>query len=190
MKALCLYFHMMLFVCQNFLKMEFANLVEICLRPHLAVKGLKQTTEEHSPLHKIRYLTGQESGQSFLLWTLQANLSSVNSEEPFEVRHYLSKTLQLFTKSTGSASEWFLSTIYLSYVGLFSTVGHTKKAVDLHRSKPLISLVSFNLHLHCWKFSFNLSTLTIPPAFGPEALDFFRRLPRGRMVADKKEQGF
>ena len=28
---------------------------------------LKQTTEEHSPLHKIRYLTGQESSQSFLL---------------------------------------------------------------------------------------------------------------------------
>ena len=24
----------------------------------------------------------------------------------FEVRHYLSITLQLFTKSTGSASEW------------------------------------------------------------------------------------
>ena len=67
---------------------------------------LQQTTEEHSPLLKIRYLTGQESSQIFLLWTLQANLSSVNSEEPFEVRHYLSKTLQLFTKSTGSASEW------------------------------------------------------------------------------------
>ena len=53
----------------------------------------------------------------------------MNSEEPFEVRHYLSKTLQLFTKSTGSASEWFLSTIYLSLVGLFPTIGHTKKAV-------------------------------------------------------------
>ena len=47
----------------------------------------------------------------------------------FEVRHYLGKTLQLFTKSTGSASEWFLSTIYLSLVSLFPTVGHTKKAV-------------------------------------------------------------
>ena len=46
----------------------------------------------------------------------------------FEVRHYLGKTLQLFTKSTGSASEWFLSTIYLSLVvGLFPTVGHTKR---------------------------------------------------------------
>ena len=53
----------------------------------------------------------------------------MNSEEQFEVRHYLSKTLQLFTKSTGSASEWFFSTIYLSLVGLFPTVGHTKKAV-------------------------------------------------------------
>ena len=91
---------------------------------------LKQTTEEHSPLHKLCYLTvGQESSQSFLLWTLQATLSSGNSEEPFEVRHYLSKTLQLFTKSTGSASEWFFSTIYLSLVGLFPTLGHTKKAV-------------------------------------------------------------
>ena len=27
------------------------------------------------------------------------------------------------------ASEWFLYTIYLSLVGLFPTVGHTKKAV-------------------------------------------------------------
>ena len=50
-------------------------------------------------------------------------------ETIFEVRHYLSKTLQLFTKSTGSASEWFLSTISLLLVGLFPTVGHTKKAV-------------------------------------------------------------
>ena len=92
---------------------------------------LKQTTEEHSHLKKIRYLTGQESNQSFLLWTLQANLSSVNSEEPFEIRHYLSKTFQLFTKSTGSASdsEWFLSTISLSLAGLFPTLGHTKKAI-------------------------------------------------------------
>ena len=53
----------------------------------------------------------------------------MNSQEPFEVRHYLSKTLQLFTKSTGSASAWFFSTIFLSLVGLFPTVGHTKKAV-------------------------------------------------------------
>ena len=28
------------------------------------------------------------------------------------------------------------------------------------------------------------------PAPGPEALDFSRRLSRGRMVADEKEQGF
>ena len=33
-------------------------------------------------------------------------------------------------------------------------------------------------------------TLTIPPALGPETLDFSCRLPRGRMVANKKEQGF
>ena len=36
---------------------------------------------------------------------------------------------RLFTKSTGSAYEWFLSTMYLSLVGLFPAVGHTKKAV-------------------------------------------------------------
>ena len=55
----------------------------------------------------------------------------MNSEEQFEVRHYRSETLQLFiiTKSTGSASEWFFSTIYLSLDGLFPTIGHTKKAV-------------------------------------------------------------
>ena len=33
-------------------------------------------------------------------------------------------------------------------------------------------------------------TLTIPPALGPEALYFSCRLPRGRIVANKKEQGF
>ena len=41
-----------------------------------------------------------------------------------------------------------------------------------------------------WKVIFNLPTFTIPPVLGPEALDFSRRLPRGRMVVDKKEQGF
>ena len=37
-----------------------------------------------------------------------------------------------------------------------------------------------------------MSTLTIPlaPGPGPEALDFSRRLPWGRMVEAKKEQGF
>ena len=68
----------------------------------------------------------------------------MNSEEPFEVRHYLSKTLQLFTKSTGSASEWFLSTIYLSLVvGLFPTVGHTEKAVI-----PIPGLLLFRLIIY------------------------------------------
>ena len=43
--------------------------------------------------------------------------------------HYIVCIKKLFTKSTRSASEWFLSTIYLSLVGLFPTVGHTKKAV-------------------------------------------------------------
>ena len=157
---------------------------------------------------------------------------------------YLKK--QLFTKSTGSASEWFLSTIYLSLVGLFPTIGHTKKAViptpglfverkyavsfnnlcrkyrepDLHcinkksriptlfqkkkktnkqQQQPAILFhaartTSHTLaHIHKrkqWKVSFNLPTLTIPPALGLEALDFYCRLPRERMVADKKEQGF
>ena len=43
MKALCLYFHMLkshdLFV--KILEMKFGNLLEICLRPNLAVNGLK-----------------------------------------------------------------------------------------------------------------------------------------------------
>ena len=220
--------------------LHFSEIVKLTQNVRTKSNIVKQTTEKHLSLHKIHYLTGQESSQSFLLWTLQVNLSSVNSEEPFEVRHYLSKTLQLFTKSTGSASEWFLSTIYLSLVGLFPTVEQTKKAVistsglfierkyavsfnnlcrkyrepDLHcinkkpgypdfkkkqqQQQPAILFqaarnTSHTLaHTHRrkqWKVSFNLPTLTIP-ALGPEALDFSRRLPRGRMVADKKERGF
>ena len=98
--------------------LHFSEIVKLTQNVRTKSNIVKQTTEKHLSLHKIHYLTGQESSQSFLLWTLQVNLSSVNSEEPFEVRHYLSKTLQLFTKSTGSASEWFLSTIYLSLFGL------------------------------------------------------------------------
>ena len=161
----------------------------------------------------------------------------MNSEEQFEVRHYLSKTLQLFTKSTGSASEWFFSTIYLSLVGLFPTVGHTKKPViptpglfierknavsfknlckkyrklDLHcinkkteyphfkneNKQPALlfhaarntSYTHTYTHKKTMNSLFYLPTFTIPPALGPKALDFSRRLPRGRMVADKKEQG-
>ena len=157
---------------------------------------------------------------------------------PFEVRHYLSKTLQIFTKSTGSASEWFLSPIYLSLVGLFPTAGHTKKAViptpglfierkyavsfnnlcrkyrepDLHcinkKKRNTYTLKKQNNRPYCFtrpeilrthwhthkrkqcQVSFNLPTLTIPPALGPEAVDFSRGMPRGRMVADKKEQAF
>ena len=30
-------------------------------------------------------------------------------------------------------------------------IENSKKAVDLHRSKPLISLIPFNLHLHCFQ---------------------------------------
>ena len=39
MKPLCLFFNMVLFVCQNFKKTKFGKLVEICLWPHLTVKG-------------------------------------------------------------------------------------------------------------------------------------------------------
>ena len=91
----------------------------------------KQTTEEHSHHQKIRYLTGQESSQSFLLSTLQANLSSVNSEEPVEVRHYLSKTFQLFIKSTGSASGWFFSPS-ISHLSVYSHRRAHKKGRNSH----------------------------------------------------------
>ena len=178
---------------------------------------LQQTTEEHSPLLKIRYLTGQESSQIFLLWTLQANLSSVNSEEPY-VRHYLSKTLRLqfvlktLYKSTGSASEWFLYTIYLSLVGLFPTVGHTKKAVIptpglfIERNYA----VSFNnlcrkyreLDLHCInkknpgyphfleKNNNNNNNNNNRRYCFTQSSGLFPQTSSGRMVADKKEQGF
>ena len=50
MKILRLYFHMMPFVSQNFRKVKFGTLVEICLWPHLAVKVLRV---EQSLLSKI-----------------------------------------------------------------------------------------------------------------------------------------
>ena len=34
--------------------------------------------------------------------------------------------------------------------GIPCYIEDSKKAVDLHRSKPLISLIPFNLHLHCF----------------------------------------
>ena len=58
-----------------------------------------------SPLLKIRHLTGQESVQIYVLWTLPANLSSVNSKEPFDVCHYLSKTLRLVCSGAPCARE-------------------------------------------------------------------------------------
>ena len=140
--------------------------------------------------------------------------------------------MQLFTKSTGSASEWFFSTIYLSLVGLFPTLGHTKKAV-IPTPRLFIErkyAVSFNSlckkyrepGLHCinkteyphlkkkkktgvivsrghkrkhTKENNEKLVLICPPSLytptlGPEAMDFSRKLPRGRMVADKREQGF
>ena len=35
--------------------------------------------------------------------------------------------------------------------GIPCYIDDSKKAVDLHRSKPLISLIPFNLHLHCFQ---------------------------------------
>ena len=35
--------------------------------------------------------------------------------------------------------------------GIPCYIEDSKKAVDLHRSKPLISLIPFNLHLHCFQ---------------------------------------
>ena len=35
--------------------------------------------------------------------------------------------------------------------GIPCYIEDAKKAVDLHRSKPLISLIPFNLHLHCFQ---------------------------------------
>ena len=130
------------------------------------------------------------------------------------------------------------STIYLSLVGLFPTIGDTKKAVIptpglFIERKNAVSFKNFckNIesltyiaatkkrnthtlkkenkqpallfhaarntsythtytHKKTMKSLFYLPTLTIPPPLGPKALDFSRRLPRARMVADKKEQGF
>ena len=48
------------------------------------------------------------------------------------------------------ASEWFLYTIYLSLVGLFPTVGHTKKAVIPTLGlfiEPNYAAVSFNIYV-------------------------------------------
>ena len=65
MKALCPYFHMMPFVSQNFKKMKFGTLVEICLWPYLAVKGLIKKRNEM----KLRFYVKQfnVSGCSFLM---------------------------------------------------------------------------------------------------------------------------
>ena len=35
--------------------------------------------------------------------------------------------------------------------GIPCYIENSKKAVDLHRSKPLTSLIPFNLHLHCFQ---------------------------------------
>ena len=78
MKALCLYFHMMLFVSHNFGKWSFGNLVETCLWPHLAVKGLKD-------LGFINLLVAQSHPVMLLLCQLLINRDKVhqpNSESP------------------------------------------------------------------------------------------------------------
>ena len=106
--------------------------------------------------------------------------------------------MQLFTKSTGSASEWFLSTIYLSLVvGLFATVGHAKKAVIPTPGLLLFRLIIYVENIENLTYIASTKKPGYPHFFkktgdivSREALDFSRRLPRGRMVADKKEQGF
>ena len=35
--------------------------------------------------------------------------------------------------------------------GIPCYVENSKKTVDLHRSKPLTSLIPFNMHLHCFQ---------------------------------------
>ena len=67
MKALCLYFHMMLFVCQNFRKW---NLVEICLWPHLAVKGLKQRQRARASSLKTYESSWQKRNECFKYFLL------------------------------------------------------------------------------------------------------------------------
>ena len=71
----------------------------------------------------------------------------------------------------------------------------TRTFLKNNRRYCLTRLQIIRTHKHTkkqCKVSFNLPTLTIPSAPGPgaEALDFSRRLPWGRMVEDKKEQGF
>ena len=169
---------------------------------------LQQTTEEHSPLLKIRYLTGQESSQIFLLWTLQANLSSVNSEKPY-LRYVITwvkpcNSLQRVQDQPLNGS----STIYVSLV--VPTVGHTKKAVIptpglfIERNYA----VSFNNlcrkyrepDLHC----INKKKPGIPTLFRKnnnnnnnnrrycftQSSGLFPQTSSARMVADKQEQGF
>ena len=67
MKALCLYFHMMLFVCQNFRKW---NLVGICLWPHLAVKGLKQRQRARASSLKTYESSWQKRNECFKYFLL------------------------------------------------------------------------------------------------------------------------
>ena len=58
MKALCLYFH----ICfSKFYKMKFENLVQICLWPHLAVKGLRVKILSNKNLVAPRHIKREKS---------------------------------------------------------------------------------------------------------------------------------
>ena len=128
----------------------------------------------------------------------------------FEVRHYLSKTLQLFTKST--IGHWMVHFYHLSLTCRRSIPHrrHTKKAVIptpglfIERNYA----VSFNNlcrkyrepDLHCINKKTGIPTLfrkkktTTTTITGDivsrKALDFSHRLPWERMVADKKNKVF
>ena len=54
---------------------------------------LKQTTEEHLA-SSYSLFNRPRKYSKFPLMNITGNLPSVNSEKPFDVRHYLSKTLQ------------------------------------------------------------------------------------------------
>ena len=102
---------------------------------------------------------------------------------------------------SSSANKLFRLIIYVENIENLTYIASTKKPGYPHffiknnrrycSTRP--EILRTHTHTHKWKqwkVSFNLPTLTIPPALGPEALDFSRRLPRGQIVADKKEQGF
>ena len=49
-----------------------------------------------------------------------------------------------------------------------------ERTVDMHRSKPLITLVPFNLHLRCFQGKAGHCYLTIPTVFPANQKQFFK----------------